>query len=63
NISDIIVIDFIDMKSSKHKQQIVAMLKQALAGDYVKISDISELGLVEMVRKYTGDSLEQVLSA
>ncbi|MCK5876793.1 MAG: ribonuclease E/G [Candidatus Marithrix sp.] len=61
NISGIIVIDFIDMKNYKHKQQIVALLRQSLNNDQVKISDISELGLVEMTRKYTRACLEQVL--
>ncbi|MBE9561318.1 MAG: ribonuclease E/G, partial [Proteobacteria bacterium] len=61
SISGIIIIDFIDMKNNEHKKQVLAILKQALVDDYVKISNISELGLVEMTRRYTRDSLEQIL--
>ncbi len=61
NISGIIIIDFIDMQTTVHKQQILDALRQGFANDYVKISEISTLGLVQMTRKRTHDSLEQVL--
>ena len=61
NISGIIIIDFIDMKDNEHKQKILDILKQGLINDFVKISDISRLGLVQITRKRTRDSLEQVL--
>ncbi|MDM8565323.1 Rne/Rng family ribonuclease [Candidatus Halobeggiatoa sp. HSG11] len=61
SISGIIIIDFIDMRDEKHKQQVLDTLKQGFINEHVKISKISKLGLVEMSRKYTRDSLEQVL--
>ncbi|HHB91949.1 MAG TPA: Rne/Rng family ribonuclease [Thioploca sp.] len=61
NISGIIIIDFIDMKNYVHKNKILDALKQGLINDHVKISEISRLGLVEITRKRTYDSLEQVL--
>ncbi|MFK5969676.1 MAG: Rne/Rng family ribonuclease [Candidatus Marithrix sp.] len=61
NISGIIIVDFIDMKNDTHKHKILDALKQGLINDLVKISEISRLGLVEITRKRTRDSLEQVL--
>lgn len=63
NLGGIIVIDFIDMHNEEHKQQVLATLEKMLARDSVKtsISEISALGLVEMTRKRTRDSLERLL--
>ncbi len=61
NISGIIIIDFIDMKNDGHKLRILDALKRGLINDFVKISEISRLGLVQITRKRTHDSLEQVL--
>ncbi|MGA2655642.1 MAG: ribonuclease G [Gammaproteobacteria bacterium] len=63
NLGGIIVIDFIDMHNEEHKQQVLATLEKMLAHDSVKtsISQISDLGLVEMTRKRTRDSLERLL--
>lgn len=63
NLGGIIVIDFIDMHNEEHKQQVLATLAKMLALDSVKtsISEISALGLVEMTRKRTRDSLERIL--
>jgi len=59
NLAGIIIIDFIDLIDS----QVLNILKQGLAGDSVKtyISDISSLGLVQMTRKRTRESLKDVL--
>lgn len=63
NLGGIIIVDFIDMQSSKHKKQVLAALSTSIAKDRVKINvtDISPLGLVEITRKRTRESLEQVM--
>lgn len=63
NLGGIIIVDFIDMQHAKHKKQVLAALNQAIAKDRVKINvtDISPLGLVEVTRKRTRESLEQIL--
>jgi len=63
NLGGIIIIDFIDMQSTKHKQQVLAALDAAFSKDRVKvnITEISPLGLVEITRKRTRESLEQIL--
>ncbi len=63
NLGGIIIIDFIDMQSENHRQQVMAALEAALASDHVRnqISHVSPLGLVEMTRKRTSESLEHVL--
>lgn len=59
NIGGIIVIDFIDMAKENHKEKVYRTLEEALKNDRVKttINRITELGLVEMTRKRTGNSL------
>jgi len=63
NLGGIIIVDFIDMQSAKHKKQVLAALDAGIARDRVKISvtDISPLGLVEITRKRVRESLEQVM--
>ena len=63
NLGGIIIIDFIDMEESEHRSQVIQALQKALAGDHVKtsISSVSPLGLVEMTRKRTRESLEHLL--
>ena len=64
NLAGIIIVDFIDMRRKAHKQQVMAALEAGIASDRVKINvaDISPLGLVEITRKRTRESLEQVMS-
>ena len=59
NLGGIIIIDFIDMDSEEHKRQVLRTLGQALERDHAKtsVSELSELGLVEMTRKRTTESL------
>ena len=59
DIGGIIVIDFIDMDSRKHRQEVMTKLKGVLKGDRMKtrVVHLTPLGLVEMTRKRTGDSL------
>ncbi len=63
NLGGIIIIDFIDMEESEHRRQVIQALEKALSTDHVKtnISSVSPLGLVEMTRKRTRESLEHVL--
>jgi len=63
NLGGIIIIDFIDMQDAAHREQLLAALGGALAGDRAQcqIANVSPLGLVEMTRKRTRESLEHVL--
>ena len=63
NIGGIIIVDFIDMQRQSHKKKVMAALEAAIAKDRVKINitDISPLGLVEITRKRTRESLEEVM--
>jgi ribonuclease G len=63
NLGGIIVLDFIDMVNSGHRELVLAELKKALARDRtrVTISPFTQLGLVEMTRKRTRESLAHVL--
>lgn len=63
NLGGIIIIDFIDMQSHDHKKQVLNALQRNLDKDHAKskISEVSSLGLVEMTRKRTRESLEHIL--
>ena len=63
NIGGIIIIDFIDMTLLEHRQQVLRALEKALERDHAKsqITEVSNLGLVEMTRKRTRESLEHIL--
>lgn len=63
NLGGIIIVDFIDMQKASHKRQVLNALETAIAKDRVKIklTEISPLGLVEITRKRTRESLEQVM--
>lgn len=63
NLGGIIILDFIDMLEQEHKDDVLESLQHQLAQDYAKtkITQVSELGLVEMTRKRTRESLEQQL--
>ena len=63
NLGGIIIIDFIDMADPEHRRQILRSLERALARDPARchVSAVSALGLVEMTRKRTRESLERVL--
>jgi len=63
NLGGIIIVDFIDMLEGNHRRQVIKTLEKYLEKDHAKvnISDISPLGLVQMTRKRTHASLEQVL--
>jgi len=63
NLGGIIIIDFIDMSIEEHKRQVLRALEKALEKDNAKtqVCDVSSLGLVEMTRKRTRESLGQIL--
>ncbi|MGB5292392.1 MAG: ribonuclease G [Lysobacterales bacterium] len=63
NLGGIIIIDFIDMNNEEHKHQVMLALEKALERDHAKtsIQEISPLGLIEMTRKRTTESLGHVM--
>ena len=63
NLGGIIIIDFIDMCSEEHKRQVLRALEKSLDRDHTRthISEVSALGLVQMTRKRTRESLQHVL--
>ena len=63
NLGGIIIIDFIDMTDEEHKRQVIRMLEKGLTRDHAKttVYPMSQLGLVEMTRKRTTESLERQL--
>ena len=63
NLGGIIIIDFIDMRDEAHRGQVLEALRQSLVGDHAQtqVAPISPLGLVEMTRKRTRESLEHLL--
>jgi ribonuclease G len=63
NLGGIIIIDFIDMLDAEHRRQVLDALAQNLERDHAKtnICEVSPLGLVEMTRKRTSESLEHIL--
>jgi ribonuclease G len=65
NLGGIIIIDFIDMEEEEHRRQVLQALEKALAKDHARthVSAVSPLGLVEMTRKRTRESLAHQLCA
>jgi ribonuclease G len=63
NLGGIIIVDFIDMDSEEHKNAVLTELKKALSRDRtrVTVNGFTQLGLVEMTRKRTRESLAHVL--
>ncbi|MCP3851263.1 MAG: ribonuclease G [Gammaproteobacteria bacterium] len=63
NLGGIIIIDFIDMKDLEHRRQVLRSFEKALERDHAKtcITEVSTLGLIEMTRKRTRESLEHIL--
>lgn len=63
NLGGMIIIDFIDMRNDDDRMKVLSALEQALSPDRIKtnVSGFSSLGLVEMTRKRTRESLENIL--
>lgn len=63
NLGGIIILDFIDMVDLEHQRQVLRTLEKHLERDRAKtnVMGVSQLGLVEMTRKRTSESLGQLL--
>ena len=63
NLGGIIIVDFIDMDTQDHRDAVLAEFRKALARDRtrVTVNGFSQLGLVEMTRKRTRESLAHIL--
>jgi ribonuclease G len=63
NLGGIIIVDFIDMENEEHRAAVLAEFNKALARDHTRISvnGFTTLGLVEMTRKRTRESLAHIL--
>ncbi len=63
NLGGIIIIDFIDMENADHRNAVLAELNRALDRDRTRltVNGFTQLGLVEMTRKRTRESLAHVL--
>ena len=63
NLGGIVITDFIDMTQPEHQSAVLAEFRKQLARDRVKtqVGGFSSLGLVEMTRKRTRESLAQLL--
>ncbi len=63
NLGGIIIVDFIDMENQEHRAAVLTELNKALARDRTKmtVNGFTALGLVEMTRKRTRESLAHVL--
>jgi ribonuclease G len=63
NLGGIIIVDFIDMESTEHQAAVLAELNKALGRDFTRISvnGFTQLGLIELTRKRTRESLAQIL--
>ena len=63
NLGGIIIIDFIDMDEEGHRQRVMQALEQSMVRDHARhqITPVSPLGLVEMTRKRTRESLQHIL--
>jgi ribonuclease G len=63
NLGGIIIVDFIDMARDEHQTAVLNEFRKQLARDRTKItvSGFTQLGLVEMTRKRTRESLAHML--
>jgi len=63
NLGGIIIIDFIDMDQVEHRDNVLRALEDAMSRDHARhqITPLSPLGLVEMTRKRTRESLQHIL--
>ncbi|OQA33150.1 MAG: Ribonuclease G [Betaproteobacteria bacterium ADurb.Bin341] len=63
NLGGIIIVDFIDMQSEEHRNAVLAEFRKALERDHTRltVNGFTALGLVEMTRKRTRESLAHIL--
>lgn len=64
NLGGIIIIDFIDMEEPDHRANVLQVLEESLLHDHARhqLTPVSPLGLVEMTRKRTRESLQHILA-
>jgi ribonuclease G len=64
NMGGIVVIDFVDMEKEQNRKKVLSAFTEALSSDHSRtnVTKMSELGLVEMTRKRTRESLSQLLT-
>lgn len=62
NISGIIIVDFINMKSKENQDKLMDEIKKAVASDYIKVNvvDYTKLGLVELTRMKVRKPLHEI---
>ena len=63
NLGGIIIVDFIDMDTAEHRDAVLQEFRRALSRDRTRmtVNGFTQLGLVEMTRKRTRESLAHVL--
>lgn len=63
NLGGMVIVDFIDMHNAEHRDAVQLELRKALARDRTRttVNGFTSLGLVELTRKRTRESLEHVL--
>ena len=63
NLGGIIIVDFIDMEEEEHRHNVLRVFEDSMSGDHARhqITPVSPLGLVEMTRKRTRESLQHIL--
>jgi ribonuclease G len=63
NLGGIIIIDFIDMEEEEHRRRVMQVLEESMSRDHARhqVTPVSPLGLVEMTRKRTRESLQHIL--
>ncbi len=63
NLGGIIIVDFIDMDDQEHRDSVLRVLEESMQGDHARhqVTPLSPLGLVEMTRKRTRESLQHIL--
>jgi len=63
NLGGIIIVDFIDMEDEEHRVSVLKVLEESMDGDHARhqVTPLSPLGLVEMTRKRTRESLQHIL--
>jgi len=65
NLGGIIILDFIDMQDPEHQRQVQRALSKAMEKDRARtcVTELSQLGLIEMTRKRTRESLGQIINS
>ena len=63
NLGGIIILDFIDMEEEDHRRRVMEVLEESMSRDHARhqLTPVSPLGLVEMTRKRTRESLQNIL--